>query len=113
VIELRISESAALSTLEQADYYRAALDDALAERWESAVDAAIRSLLQFPERGAPCRFSAPELAALRWIFVPGFPKHMIFYRYDRQEAVLLIVQVLHGVRDLESLLGNDPEQEQP
>ncbi len=111
MIELRISEIAALSIIEQADYYRATLDDALAERWESAVDAAIRSLLQFPERGAPCRFRSASLTNLRWIFVTEFPKHMIFYSYEREQGVLLIVQVLHGARNLEAVLLEYPPEE--
>jgi len=78
-IELRISEAAALSIVEQADYYEQAADLSLALRWEAAVDAAIKSLLTLPERGAPCRFRSPILADLRWIFVPDFPKHMVFY----------------------------------
>lgn len=113
MIELRISEAAALSILEQADYYRAALDNALAEQWESAVDAAAKSLLQFPERGAPCRFYSPSLTNLRWIFVSGFPEHMVFYRYERDRSVLLIVQVLHGARNLESVLLDEPLEERP
>jgi plasmid stabilization system protein ParE len=35
---------------------------------------------------------------------------MIFYRYDQQENMLLVVQVLHGARDLKSLLNDDPAQ---
>ena len=107
MIEFRISEAAALSIVEQADYYREASDEALVQRWEAAVDEAVRSLLNLPERGAPCRFHSPVLAGLRWIFVPGFSKHMIFYRYSQQERVLLVVQVLHGSRDLEAVFGED------
>jgi toxin ParE1/3/4 len=107
VIELRISEAAALSIIEQADYYEEASDRALAQRWEAAVDQAIHSLLNLPERGAACRFHSPALTGLRWIFVPGFPKHMIFYRYLLQENAVRIVQVLHGARDLETLLDED------
>jgi plasmid stabilization system protein ParE len=44
---------------------------------------------------------------LRWIFIPGFPKHMAFYRYLRQEQAILIVQVLHGARNLEIILDED------
>ena len=107
MIELRISEAAALMIVEQADYYRQASDSTLAERWESAVDQAARSLLNMPDRGAPCRFRTPALAGLRWVFVPGFPKHMIFYRYSAQDDVLLIVHVLHGARNLEALLEEE------
>jgi plasmid stabilization system protein ParE len=107
VIELRISEAAALSIVEQADYYQQAADLALALRWEAAVDEAVHSLLKWPERGAPCRFRAPALAGLRWLFVPGFPKHMVFYRYLPQEQAIRIVQVLHGARNLETILDEE------
>jgi plasmid stabilization system protein ParE len=107
VIHLRVSEAATLAIVEQADYYSQALDDSLAERWESSVDEAVRSLIAMPERGAHCRFSSPELAGLRWILVAGFPKHMIFYRFDPDEQTLLIVHVLHGARNLRAIFGED------
>lgn len=107
MIELRISEAAALSIVEQADYYEQASDRALAQRWEAALDGAMRSLLSLPERGAPCKFRSPALAGLRWIFVPGFPKHMVFYQYLPGEKAVRIVRVLHGARDLETLLNED------
>jgi plasmid stabilization system protein ParE len=107
LIELRISEAAARSIVEQADYYEEASDRALALRWEAAVDQAMHSLLKWPERGAACRFHSPALAGLRWIFVPGFPKHMVFYRYMPPEKAVRIVQVLHGARDFETLLDEE------
>ncbi|MGA9670322.1 MAG: type II toxin-antitoxin system RelE/ParE family toxin [Terracidiphilus sp.] len=105
--ELRISEAAALSIVEQADYYQQASDFATIQQWEEAVDNAMRSLLTLPERGAPCRFRTPALAGLRWIFVPGFPKHMVFYRYLSQESAIRVVHVLHGSRNLETILDDD------
>jgi plasmid stabilization system protein ParE len=106
VIALRISEAAARSIVEQADYYLEVSDLALVQRWEEAVDEAVYSLLRWPERGAPCRFRAPALSGLRWIFVSGFPKHMVFYRYLPSDQVVLIVQVLHGARNLETILDD-------
>ena len=106
MIELRISEAATLSIVEQADYYEQAADLALAQRWESAVEQAVNSLLSWPERGTPCRFRSPALTGLRWIFIPGFPKHMIFYRYLLQSQAILVVHVLHGARDLETTLDD-------
>jgi toxin ParE1/3/4 len=82
-------------------------DVALAQQWEEAVDQAIHSLMNSPERGTPCRFRNPTLAGLRWIFVPGFPKHMIFYRFTSEEPAVRIVQVLHGARNLETILDED------
>jgi plasmid stabilization system protein ParE len=68
------------------------------------VDNAVRSLLDWPERGTLCRFRSPVLIDLRWRSIPGFPKHMVFYRYIQQEQAILIVQVLHGARNLEAIL---------
>lgn len=102
--KLRISEAASVSILEQADYYLQTSDVALAQRWETAVDEAVRSLLDWPERGTLCYFRSRSLTDVRWIFVSGFPKHMIFYRFLPQEDAILIVQVLHGARDLETIL---------
>ena len=107
MIELRISEAAALSIVEQADYFLEAANVDLARRWEGGVDQATRSLLDFPERGTPCHFRHSSLAGLRWILVPGFPKHMVFYRSLPLEKAVLIVQVLHGSRDLETLLDEE------
>jgi plasmid stabilization system protein ParE len=36
--------------------------------------------------------------------VPGFPKHLVFYRYLAEEDTLRVVHVLHGARNLEVLL---------
>ena len=107
MIDLNLSPAAYLSILDQADYYRQTLDQNLVHRWELAVDQAVNSLLSCPERGATCHFRSPALAGLRWIFIPGFPKHMVFYRFQPHEQVLLIVQVLHGARNLETLVDDD------
>lgn len=106
MIELLISEAAALSILEQADYYRETAGGNLALQREVAVDEAVHSLIRFPERGAPSRFRSPELSDLRWIFVAGFPKHMVFYRYFPQAPAILIVQILHGARNIDLLLSD-------
>jgi plasmid stabilization system protein ParE len=107
VIELGFSEAAARAIVEQSDYYRDAGDLQLADRWEAAAEEAAQSLTKLPERGAPCRFRGLSLANLRWIFVPGFPKHMLFYRWLPQEQRIVIVHVIHGARNLESILNEE------
>ena len=104
MIELHISEAAAYSIIEQADYFQQSANLSLGQKWESAVDEAVHSLRQWPKRGALCRFRSTVLTGLRWILVPGFSKHMVFYRYLTNEEVVLIVQVLHGARNLAILL---------
>ncbi len=105
--KLRISEAAAASILEQSDYYLLASDTPLAQRWEAAVDDAVHLLLDWPERGTLCRFRLSSLMDVRWIPISGFPKHMVFYRYLSLEDAILIVQVLHGARNLETILDED------
>jgi plasmid stabilization system protein ParE len=109
-MQLRITEAAARSIIEQADYYQHASDASLSQRWEVAVDAALRSLQRLPGRGAPCRFHAPALAGMRWISIPDFPRHMIFYRHSSAERTILIVQVLHGARNLQQILKDAQEK---
>jgi plasmid stabilization system protein ParE len=109
VTQLRVYEDAALSIVEQADYYKEKSGAELALRWESAISEAINSLLRWPEMGSPCRFRSPSLAGLRWASVPGFPKHVVFYRFVQAEEIVLVVQVLHGARDLESLFSDEED----
>jgi plasmid stabilization system protein ParE len=109
VIKLRVSEAAARSILEQAGYYREAANDSLALGWESAVDEAVHSLLKLPERGALCGFRSSSLAGIRWISIPGFPRHMVFYRFVPAEKAVVILQVLHGARDLDIVLSYEED----
>jgi plasmid stabilization system protein ParE len=106
-MKLEITEAAALAILEQMDYFRQAGDDALAERWEASVHRAVQSVLQMPLRGAPCRFRSPELAGVRWVPVQGFPKHMVFYRVDADDQLVLVIHVVHGARDLPAIVGEN------
>jgi plasmid stabilization system protein ParE len=97
-MRLEILTTAAQAIVEQADYYELKSGHVLAARWEAAVDEAVDRLLRWPETGAPVRFRSPQLAGLRWVAVPGFPKHLIFYRYLPDVDLLRVIQVLHGAR---------------
>jgi len=99
---LALSDAAVADIVEQADWYAAQSGRTLAERWEDAVTAAITRVLSRPNAGTPCRFQAAELHGLRRTAIPGFPKHLLFYKFDCGEV--LVVRVVHGARDLESLL---------
>ncbi len=99
---LVLSDAAAADIVEQADWYSAQSGKGLATRWEKAVTSAIMRALHRPNVGTPCQFHASELHDLRRTAIPGFPKHLLLYRFDRDEV--LIVRVVHGARDLEALL---------
>jgi toxin ParE1/3/4 len=101
-LRIRLSDAAVGDILEQAGWYEEQADRRLSTRWERGVQAALLRIAQNPRSGALCKFNAEELAKVRRVPVTGFPKHLIFYRFHRDE--LLILRVIHGARDLENLL---------
>ena len=98
---LVLSDAAVVDIVEQADWYSMQSGKALAQRWEDAVTSAIMRALHRPNTGTRCHFQADELPDLRRVPIPGFPKHLFFYRFDR--GVVSILRVVHGTRDLEGL----------
>jgi toxin ParE1/3/4 len=99
---LLVSKAAAADILEQAEWYIVQSGPKLAKRWEKAVTSAILRTVRRPATGTPCAFRSQRLKDLRRTTIAGFPKHLIFYRFD--EKALLILRVVHGARDLERLL---------
>ena len=101
IAQARLSEAATVDINEQADWYEGKSDWKLAERWSEAVTSAVLRILKNPRSGVPCRFSPTELRGIRRVPIPGFPKHLVFYSVANDGV--LILRVLHGARDLESL----------
>jgi toxin ParE1/3/4 len=99
---LSFRDAAVSDILEQAEWYEEQADLALGARWERAVSSALIRLAQHPHFGTPCRFASDSLRGIRRIPVKGFSKHLIFYRIEKDEVMIL--RVIHGARDLESLL---------
>ena len=97
-----LSEVAVADILEQADWYEAQADQKLARRWEKSVTSALLRISVRPSAGgfAP---SVRRNKGNRRSPVAGFPKHLIFYRVREKE--ILILRVVHGARDLESLFS--------
>jgi plasmid stabilization system protein ParE len=100
-----ISRRAAQEILAQAIYYEhRTLDDKLSLRWERAVTRTIESLVRTPERGALCHLRSPQLKGMRRIPIAGFPNHAIYYFVPAKTPAIRIVRVVHGARDLDTLL---------
>jgi plasmid stabilization system protein ParE len=59
-------------------------------------------LAAFPEGGTRVRLKHAQLEDCRFILVPGFEKMLIFYKLTDEK--IQIVRVLHGARDIESVL---------
>jgi plasmid stabilization system protein ParE len=96
--------------LRQYSYYLIEKNAALAaDRFLEAMQSAIEMLCRNPEAGAPRLLLNPILAGLRSWPVHGFPAMRIYYLYAGKE--LRIVRVLHGKRDIISLLEEETANE--
>lgn len=98
---LVFSDAALTDILEQSDWYAAQSGIRLTRRWQSAVASALSLVIRRPAVGAVCRFHAPELQDVRRVTISGFPKHLLFYKFDAEK--LFVLRVVHGARDLERL----------
>jgi len=74
----------------------------IADRFVEAVFAAFDDLAEMPGKGSPKHFRLPRLAGLRSWWVPGFPKHLIYYRAT--DEAIIIYAVIHGARDVRAVL---------
>jgi toxin ParE1/3/4 len=101
-LRLVLSDAAIADILEQADWYAEQSGRLLAKRWEKAATSAILRVVRRPAAGMLCTFRSSELRGVRRTTIPGFPKHLLFYRFREEEVVVL--RVVHGARDLEHLL---------
>jgi toxin ParE1/3/4 len=98
---LSFSDAAISDILEQAEWYEQQAGTGLSGRWERAVTSVLMRLVQRPHAGTPCRFGSDSLRGIRRVPVAEFSKHLIFYRIEKNNVVIL--RVIHGARDLESL----------
>jgi toxin ParE1/3/4 len=101
-VQIRVSDVAVADVLDQGEWYEHRSGEALAKRWGNAVTSALIRIEKNPRSGAKCTFSSDELHGIRRMPIEGFPRHLIFYRADKNE--ILILRIAHGARDLESLL---------
>jgi toxin ParE1/3/4 len=90
---------------EQAAYLarEASLDTAL--RFYDAVAATFENIARTPGIGERWESANPRLSGVRVRRVEGFENHLIFYR--AAGSGIEIVRVLHGARDLESILDSE------
>lgn len=95
------------------------IDEHFAYIVEDSLDAAVRffdathetfeDLLAMPQIGRVYQFKNTELSGIRAWPVKGFPKYLIFYR-PTQEGIV-IVRLLHGAQDIESIFSEEGESE--
>lgn len=78
-----------------------------AERFLQAIRAAVSQLCRRPAIGAPLRLANPRLAGIRSWPVQGFPSIRMYYLVSENQ--LRVVRVLHGKRDIVSILESESE----
>jgi toxin ParE1/3/4 len=108
---LRFLPAALQAIDDQSSYYASVSESDLYMRWQDAIDEALVLLLSIPEGGALLQFGDSSLAGLRRWPIPGFPNHLLIYRYLPEQSRLLVVDVPHGGRKLQSRLRLIIEQE--
>ena len=99
---LQVLHRAAEDLAESAFFYAIECGPALEERFRTSVRETVEWLCENPEAGARRSFRNPRLAGLRRWPIRGFKKHLVFYRIVA--GGIEVVRVLHGVRDLETIL---------
>jgi toxin ParE1/3/4 len=77
-------------------------------RFYDAAAATFENLAQMPGMGEQRVSSNPRLAGLRVWRIDGFPNHLVFYRPIA--GGIEIVRVLHGARDVDTVLEAEPIQ---
>ncbi|MBS1813579.1 MAG: type II toxin-antitoxin system RelE/ParE family toxin [Acidobacteria bacterium] len=100
-MKLRFTEKAVASIRRSKAHYRREASASIAERFNADVIATASLLLRSPQLGRVPVFDDPKLANLRTLPLAGFP-YAIYYRVEAD--AILIVDVIHGARDLKSLL---------
>ena len=75
------------------------------DRFLYAAEETFKQLEQMPKLGKQCQFQNSRLQNVRQIAVKGFRKYLIFYQITTGEVE--IIRVLHGSRDIESILGDN------
>lgn len=79
--------------------------EAVAVRFEEAVQDLARTLGGMPGIGVPCSFRNPELHGIRRLTVTGFENWLLFYR-DSEDRID-VIRVLHGARDIAAIFEED------
>jgi toxin ParE1/3/4 len=88
-----------------AAYLLVEASEAVAVRFENAVQTLAHSLAGMPGIGVPCSFRNPDLHDMRRLTVTGFENWLLFYR-DTADRID-VIRILHGARDIAAIFEED------
>ncbi|MCK4342975.1 MAG: type II toxin-antitoxin system RelE/ParE family toxin [Phycisphaerae bacterium] len=80
-----------------------------ARRFISAVTTTLERIVEMPSMGRRREFKNPILVGLRSWPIRGFNNYLIFYRPS--DDGIDVIRVLHGARDVESILEAEESEE--
>jgi toxin ParE1/3/4 len=101
--EVFVRARARRDILSSADYLDEHGSPETAQRFLDATQSTFQALAKMPKLGTLCAFHRPALRSIRRWPVKGFENWLIFYQPRRNGVE--IVNVIHGARDIETLLG--------
>ena len=79
------------------------------DRFLFAAEETLKQLGQMPQLGKKCQFSNSRLQNIRVFAVKGFRKYLVFYQIIATGVE--IIRVIHGSRDIETILEGDSQEE--
>jgi toxin ParE1/3/4 len=100
--------AAVFDVMDIADYLASRGGVAVADRFTASAEKTFERLARMPGMGSRWGSDRPNLAEVRFFPVAKFPNHIIFYRPI--PGGIEVLRVLHGARDLKSIL-EPPEEE--
>jgi len=101
-LKLVVKPAARRDIFAQFSYLLENAGEAVADRFISSVERSFGSLAKQPHSGAPRHFTNPALAGLRAWPIDGFEDIRAYYLTGNSQITVL--RVLHGKRDLPSIL---------
>jgi len=101
-VRLFVLPSADADILRQFSWYAEQGLPDIARRFRSSVELSIKLVLSRPNAGAPKHVHNPALRDLRVWPVKGFDQFRIYYLL--RNDVLMVVRILHGMRDIGTIL---------
>ena len=103
-MSIRRRDAALLDLIDLA-YYIALDNVETANLFLDKVEESFRGLERMPLMGSTREFQDSTLAGIRMWRVKGFPKHLIFYRPNKDGVE--IIRVLHSARDIAGIFSED------
>ena len=100
--EVFVRARARRDILSNAEYLEEHGSAETAQRFLDATKSTFEALAKMPKAGVLCTFRSPVLRPIRRWPVKGFENWLIFYQPRRNGVE--IVHLIHGARDIESLL---------